>query len=272
MPRNLIALATVFAFSVLFMQASGFSVLRALIYFACLIVGYYFFTRKSLDLFGFVSGMLMGLLVLSFVPLIMWFVPLMSFFVIGSLATKYGWRFKRRRGISESPGGRGIWNVLGNGGAALLCAALFFFTQKEVFLYAYIGSIASACADTIATEMGQLSSRRPVLLVNFKRVPIGTTGAISLFGEIMALLGAVAIASIPFFYFGVLGFWNIKGFLIIAASGFLGCQVDSLIGSTLEMRDLKKKKGTRWFNNHSTNFLSTLAAAIICGLLYIIVF
>lgn len=272
MPKNLFALACIFALSVLFMQATGFSVLRALVYFSCLIVGYYFFSRKSLGLSGFVSGMLMGLFVLAFVPIIMWFVPLMAFFVIGSLATKYGWRFKRRRGISESPGGRGVWNVIGNGGVGLFCTALFFLTHNEVFLYAYIGSIASACADTVATEMGQLSSRRPVLLINFKRVPIGTTGAISLFGEIMAFLGAVSIAAIPFFYFGVLGFWNIKGFLIIAASGFLGCQVDSLIGSTFETKDLKKKKGLRPFNNHSTNFLSTLAAAIICGLLYLAVF
>jgi uncharacterized protein (TIGR00297 family) len=270
--KNLVALALLLILSGLVMEISNFSVLRSLVYLGCLIVGYYFYSRKSLDFSGFFSGMLMGLVILATTPLIMWFVPLMAFFVIGSLASKYGWRYKRRRGVAENPRGRGVWNVIGNGGVGLLMAILFFLTQKDIFLYAYIGSIASACADTVATEMGQMSNKRPVLIINFKKVPIGTTGAISLFGEIMAFVGAAVIAAIPLFYFGALGFWNLKGFLIITAAGFLGCQVDSLIGSTVELRDLKKKNGIRFFNNHSTNFLSTLAAAIICGIFYLLAF
>ena len=268
MVKNIAALLVILAFSVVFMEAARFSILRILVYIACLLVGYYFFTKRSLSLSGFASGMMLGLAILATTPLIMWFVPIMAFFVIGSVASKYGWRYKRRRGISENPKGRGVWNVLGNGGVALACAVIFFLTQQEIFLYAYIGSIASACADTVATEMGQLSRKRPVLMASFRKVPAGTTGAISLFGEIMAFMGSAVIAAIPLFYFGYLGFWNFGGFAVITVAGFLGCQVDSLIGSSLEMRDLKKKRGIRLFNNHSTNFLSTLAAAVICGILY----
>jgi len=47
-------------------------------------------------------------------------------------------------------------------------------------------------------------------------------------------------------------------------SGFLGCCVDSIIGAALEGR-------SRFFDNHMTNFLGTLAGGVFGIVFYLIV-
>lgn len=245
------------------------SILRVLIFAACLLLFYYGLTKKVIDKSGFFSAALMGIILLEALPLIMWFSLMVALFVSGSVTAKFKRNYKFKVGVAERAKGRNIWNVIGNGGVATIFAVLYYFTQNDAFIFAYAGSIASACSDTIATELGQLGGKKPLLLSTMKPVKTGTTGAISLFGEIMAFAGAFGIAVIPFLYFGVLGLWNFKMLFIITFAGFIGCQIDSMIGAFLEY-PLIRKKGFKLWNNHTTNFFSCFAAALIGMALYMI--
>jgi uncharacterized protein (TIGR00297 family) len=245
------------------------SLLRVLVFAACFMLFYYAMSRKAIDKLGFVSAAIIGMMLLAILPLVMWFSLMVALFIAGSITAKYRRPYKLSLGVAERARGRSVFNVIANGGVALIAAVLFYITQNDIFIFAYACSIASACADTIATELGQLSGKKPLLISTLKPVKTGTTGAVSLLGETMALGGALGIAAIPFLYFGVLGFWNFRMLFIITASGFLGCQIDSLIGAFLEYPS-KKKRGSVLFNNHTTNFISALAAALIGMALYVL--
>lgn len=245
----------------LYIDVSIDFMLKPVLFALCMAIGYYGYRRNVIDRSGLLACLAIGAIVLAAMPIV-WFFPLLVLFVLGGITAKYKWEYKKRVGIAERKKGRSVCNVLGNGLVAAFSAILYFFFPDEIFIYAFICSVASACADSVATEIGQLSRTKPRLITSFGRVPVGTDGAISLLGELAGAFGAFCVAAVPFLFFGISGYWNLPFILIVTFSGFLACQVDSLIGATLEHRG-----GV--FNNHTTNFLATLSGALIGVVLFV---
>ncbi|MCI4317689.1 MAG: DUF92 domain-containing protein, partial [Thermoplasmata archaeon] len=100
---------------------------------------------------------------------------------------------------------------------------------------------------------GVLAGRARSILT-FRPVRPGTNGGVSAIGELWALFGALTTAVVGlalFFEFGT-DLVSPGTFLILAATaGFFGCQVDSVLGETLENRGFLTKG--------STNFLGMAA-------------
>ena len=88
--------------------------------------------------------------------------------------------------------------VLANGGVPALFSLLYLVTDNPLALLAFAVSLASANADTWASEIGVLSSRDPVLLFSRKKVPKGTSGAVSALGTFAGLSGSFTIALASF--------------------------------------------------------------------------
>ncbi len=175
---------------------------------------------------------------------------ILVFFFIGNLVTKYKYSRKESNGVAE---GIRTWkNVFGNGGSATIFALLYGVTGNGLFLLGFMGAMATAAGDTFATEVGEAHEREPRLITNFKKVRVGTSGAISRYGLIAALVGAGIIASIAFILEQ-----NSSVLLIGILAGFVGCNVDSLVGATIEKR----------LNKHVTNFLGTLSGGMAAVIL-----
>jgi len=170
---------------------------------------------------------------------------IMVFFLIGNLVTKYKYSRKESNGVAE--GIRGWENVFGNGGAATIFALLYGITGNGILLFGFLGAMATAAGDTFATEIGEAHEKEPRLITNFKKVKVGTSGAVSAPGLIAALIGAGIVSSTAL----ILN-QNSSILLIGILAGFIGCNVDSLVGATIE-------KG---LNKHVTNFLGTLSGGI----------
>jgi hypothetical protein len=101
-----------------------------------------------------------------------------------------------------------------------------------------------------------MTSHDPVLITTLEPVPKGTNGGITLLGEAAALGASAAIAFSAFF----LGIGNTWMLLAATLAGFLGSNVDSLIGAVLENRG--------FIGNAGTNLLATLAGGLIALLLF----
>lgn len=220
-----------------------------------LILSYLAMKAKVADESGLLAATLCGLIVILFSDF-KHFIVLLLFFTLGSLVTKYKYNLKLQLGIAEQSGGaRGYANVLGNS-----MPALFFAMNKsygEFFSAAFVASVACALADTMASEIGK-TSKKVYLITNFKRVEPGTSGGVSLIGELAALLGC----TITFFLALFLDVIYFDPLIIFAA--FVGVHVDSLLGATLEKKDL--------LTNSAVNLLSTLSAGLIYLILYFILF
>ena len=187
--------------------------------------------------------------------------PLALLFVLTFAATRYGRAKKEAHGLSEPRTGRRASQVIANLGVAALFAA---YSHTQIFLAstlafgAALAALAEATADTLSSEIGQAAAGPAFLISNFRRVPPGTDGAISVAGTLSGLLGAAAVtlAGLPPHSLKLLVFVPVFG----AATA--GLFFDSLLGATLERRG--------YLGNDLVNFASTaFAAAIFYPLAYL---
>ena len=146
-------------------------------------------------------------------------------------------------------------NVISNGIVAFMMAA--FGGYYLPFVGGFIGAVATATADTLASEIGIL--QKPRLITTLKKVPPGTDGAISLLGTAVGIVGAALIGLVAWIL-GVVS--NIIPALSIAIiSGTIGCFMDSFLGAILERRDI--------LNNEHVNLIATITGAFV-GILLIV--
>ena len=119
---------------------------------------------------------------------------MLTFFILGSAATRYKFEYKKRIGVEQGQSGaRGYRNVFANGIVATAAAVLFGVFQQPVFIVMYVGCVATAAADTVASEIG-VTGGIPYMITTLKKVPIGTNGGVTLVGETVALLGGVSVS------------------------------------------------------------------------------
>ena len=180
-------------------------------------------------------------------------VMLGAFFVAGSAATAFGRSRKEQLGIAEkNKGQRNAWQVLANGGVAALAGLLAWLYPQQTSLWqlAMAGSLASASADTLSSEMGSVYGKSFYNILTFKKDRCGLDGVISLEGTLWGIAGSALIALIFVIAYGYspLSFW-------IVLAGFIGNMVDSILGASLE------RKG--WLKNNQVNFFNTLIGALV---------
>jgi uncharacterized protein (TIGR00297 family) len=211
---------------------------------------------------GLWSGFIIGFTVWIFAG---WeyFVISLTFFVLAGAATKYKYDQKKKRGVAEAKkGARGYGNVFGNGLVAMICAVLEGMYGGGYFLAGFLGAMASATSDTAGGEIGRLSKTPPVLITTFVSVEPGTEGGITLLGEVAEL----AIAGVIGLLAWILGmhsgsFHGFRLFLSIAAAGFVGANVDSVLGATCETT-------LGWWGNNQTNFWASVSGCLTAIAIY----
>jgi uncharacterized protein (TIGR00297 family) len=160
---------------------------------------------------------------------------LIAFFVTSSLLSRFTGRFRPNQGRNVARGSnRDALQVFANGGVALLCALAWALWREDWLLGAFAGSLATAAADTWATEIGAFSTTRPRLITSLKPVERGVSGAISLLGTGATIAGAVVIAATSALLLDFQLDSN-RTLFAIAAAGIAGSLTDSLLGATIQV-------------------------------------
>lgn len=209
------------------------------------------------DLKGTTAALVVGLIV-SFFGSVTWLAVLLVFAISSHFATKAFFDMKKKENVQEGNfGERRVSNVFY---AALIGIAIsslnFTNILTHVFYFHYFElfsiSLAVVNSDTFASELG-LVDKKVYMITSLKRTTPGINGGVSLVGEGAAILGAFIVAVT----YGLLnaGGLSITKMLFVGAFGFLGCQIDSILGATLENRG-KLSKG-------EVNFLSSLISVVI---------
>lgn len=218
---------------------------------------------KIADVSALLSAALLGVLIIVFSGL-PWFLLLLAFFILGGGFTRYKYKYKKSIGIAQSKEGiRSYENVFSNSTAALVLAVAYgvFSEHSLPILYAYLGTVATATGDTLASEIGTTAKGRPRMITTLKFAKPGEDGAVSLLGELASIFGSAAIGLLAYF----LGVSDnlLLSVLIATAGGFFGTNMDSLLGATLQKNGL--------LSNSGVNFLATFAGAGFSLLLYILI-
>ena len=200
----------------------------------------------------------MGILLIVFTD-VRWFLIMLAFFILGAGTTKFRFKKKTELGVAESHGGvRGYFNVFANGLVSLCGAILYGVTENPLFIALYLGSVACATSDTLASEVGVVG-KTPRLITTFSEVPRGTNGGVTMIGELAAIAGAIIIGALAYAL-------NVADPALVAVTvlaGFFGTNIDSLIGALYENKNL--------IGNAGTNFLATLLSGIFAMAVYYII-
>lgn len=223
-----------------------------------------------------------------------WGLTLIYFFASSTLLSHFREKEKASTAADKFSKGaqRDIAQVAANGGLASCYAALAGITRTESFQQTlqagFAGALATATADTWATEIGVLSPHKPRLLTTGQPVAPGTSGGITLPGSIASALGAFTLGLV---------FWISQGFhkslatlpFISLVSGTAGSLCDSLLGATVQAMyfcptcqceterrvhvcgtPTQLSRGLYLCNNDVINFLATLIGSLTAMLLHIV--
>ncbi|MDR0767543.1 MAG: TIGR00297 family protein [Methanosarcinales archaeon] len=223
---------------------------------------------KIADVSALFSAAVLGIIIILFTNL-WWFALLVAFFILGGGFTKFKFKQKQEAGLAESKTGiRSYGNVFSNSFWALAIAVLYGVVSlypewswlAMPLAFAYVGTVATATGDTLASEIGVTSKGPTYMITTFRKAKVGEDGGVSLLGEAAALAGS-AIIGILAFAFGIIG--SLPLALVVAiAGGFIGTNIDSVLGA------ITQKRG--WLTNSGVNFVSTLSGALISFAVYFI--
>ncbi|MEW5847774.1 MAG: DUF92 domain-containing protein [Myxococcota bacterium] len=206
---------------------------------------------------------------------------LVTFFVTSTLLGKVGRARKEVTKLEFSKGDRRDgWQALANGGVAAVLALVMLATTDVRASAAFLGALATANGDTWATELGILSRRDPVSVLTLKRVPRGTSGAVSGLGLLATLGGALLVGLVA----AGTGLEVRMGAGVVvltsALGGVVGAWSDSVLGATVQAafhcetcrRETEGEvhhcgtrtrhvRGWRWFGNDAVNAVATLVGS-----------
>ena len=172
---------------------------------------------------------------------------LWTFFLLGTLATKWGYQLKAQNGVAQADSGRrGALHVLANVGVPV---ALLLVGARPI---AFAAALAAALADTLGTEVGGLYGRHPVSLVRFRAVSVGIPGAVSLPGVTAGLLGAGLLGAAAW----AAGVVSSLAIGVVAVAGLAGSLAESLV------QDLAGERGAR-LDHEFANAFNTFVGALV---------
>ncbi|HEX9500116.1 MAG TPA: DUF92 domain-containing protein, partial [Thermoanaerobaculia bacterium] len=190
------------------------------------------------------------------------YVALVAFFIVGTACTGLGYARKARAGLAQEKGGRrGAGHAFANVGVAAICSIAVWRGLGLVPLFMGITALATAAADTAASEIGQLIGKRAFNPLTFRRVERGTDGAISLEGTLAGVVAAliVAIAGTAMAlhnlrpgFIGTVTIDKARAIAMVTVGAFLASYIESVLGSL-----------TRNIPNHVMNFINTAVGAML---------
>jgi uncharacterized protein (TIGR00297 family) len=247
-------------------------------------IGIFSYKLNAVDLSGALSGVLVGLFMIIFgqssgqgsqLEGFKWFAIILVFLFLGAVFTKYKYAYKSKVGAAEAnKGSRGYKNVFGNCFVPLIFVVLygvvgstsipyFGFVDKSIYLIGFLCSMATATADTLASEIGSTYTGRPRMITTLQPVAPGTDGGISPLGEAASIFGAAAIG-VAALLMGLTGSGTGTVMILTILIGFIGTNIDSLLGATLQQRKI--------LSNAGVNFAATLITGLLAMLIYYLFF
>ena len=157
---------------------------------------------------------------------------LLSFFISTSALSRIDERRKAERlgSIVAKGGERDARQVLANGGVFALAALGDILSPSPAWHALGAGALAAVAADSWATEIGTWAGNDPISILSGKRVPMGTSGAVTGVGSLAGVFGALFMGVVA-----ALANWPVS-FAAVALGGIAGAVADSVLGGTVQAR------------------------------------
>ncbi len=259
--------------SILIPDHSMFELLFSLL--ICISLGVFAYWRNILNSKGSAAAFVIGLIIAVFAN-IYWLISLIFFLMVIFAVTKLDYNYKQLHGVAEGiQGERGLRNVLANGSIPALIAVFSPILGLPMAGALFICSITIAASDSFANEIGVLSKDAYLITDLSHKVRPGTDGGVSSLGQGAAVLGAFIPSMIGWVLISEFNNnlitvttaeqmpMNAYTLFLPVIIGFIGCQIDSVLGATMQRN--------RLISNDDVNFISiSLSILIAMVILFLI--
>jgi uncharacterized protein (TIGR00297 family) len=128
-------------------------------------------------------------------------------------------------------------------------------THSDLPRLAMVAAGITASSDTIASEVGKAWGKTTWLVVGFRRVPPGTSGAVSLEGTLAGVISSIGLATLA----AALGLITAPMVGAVAIASTLASLAEGALGATLE--------GPGILDNNALNFVNSALGAGVALLL-----
>ncbi len=216
-------------------------------------------------------------------------VPILTFFILSSLLSRLGEARKQLlvANAFAKVGPRDFGQVFANGGVAGILLLVWHYFPQPLWYVLYVASLVAVTADTWGTELGVLGRQEPRSILTWRRLPVGSSGGITLWGTLGGACGAIAVAGSA----ALVGAphrmmtWTARALLILMLVGVGASLVDSVLGATLQAQyrcsvcgKITEKlrhcgeatefvRGVRWVNNDVVNVACAASGVLLAWLL-----
>lgn len=238
------------------------------------------YAAKSLTAGGAIEAFFMGIIILwatGFSGFFLFFLFFISCTIVGKISKSARSSFIGKEVAEKKGHTRDFMQVLANGLMAVIAAMIWSVSLEAKALVMFGAVIAEATSDTFAGEIGRLSKKKPVSILNFKPVPVGLSGGVTALGLVAAFLSSAAIAFFWYLWFDMV---TIPGAILVGTMGFAGCIMDSVLGAGVQGiyydpklkqfsedkenngRKLELSRGIRWVDNDVVNLMSNVFSGV----------
>ncbi len=163
-----------------------------------------------------------------------WSVPLLTFFVTSSLLSRGAGSSRANTQLEHHASRRNARQVLANGSLPAFWATCQLVLSGHIWVVLFASAVATAAADTWATEIGRRSHAPPRDLLTGRRVSVGTSGGVTLLGVAASLAGSATVALTSL----ATGSISLHDTWAVVLAGCGGALADSLFGAALQERRL----------------------------------
>lgn len=238
------------------------------------------YRRRQLTLGGTYAAFALG--TAAVVGGFIWAAALGAFFYSATLLGGWREREKRQRSYSVLPDARtrDAWQVLANGGLFAVAAVIWGVQGSWAAGLFGFGALATATADTWATEIGMALDATPRSILTWQPVSPGTSGGVSAFGMSAVVAGSFLIALLAVTSFTTP--FDIPRLEAVFVGGLAGAVADSLLGASVQSRRwcepcgawterrvhtcgfrCHHRAGIRWMTNDVVNLLATAVGGAV---------
>lgn len=202
-----------------------------------LVFSIYSHLRKKLNKEGIFLAVIVGLVIFINGSLSL-FLTTILVFMLTTIATNI--KEKTKAKVHHK---RTTKNILANLGLP----TIFLLLGSPLF---FLAGISASLSDTMSSEIGLVSKRRPRLITTLKLSRAGVNGAITPLGTFAGTIGASIIAIITYFLLN-----NIIYASLVLLAGIIGTITDSFLGATIENKGI--------INNAQVNTISVFIAVMV---------
>ena len=217
------------------------------------------------------------------------FVPVMFIallFFISTVVSVIGKKLKHKH--SQKPQGnnaRRAYQITAVGLFSLIALILHWITGAPVYYYFFFLLLTEQIADSMASDIGCLTTKKNINILTGKPVEKGISGGISLLGTMSALLSSFVLMAVPYAFKII----SLKLCLLLGLVAFVGTLADSVVGALAQSlyecvgcntltetsthcgRPARLIKGFRIIDNVAVNYVAGLITCGVGALLLLVV-